>query len=73
MAHNPSSQQRRIIDSRHPNFLVDHLDWQKWRLTYRGGREYINKFLEKIDRQEDPQDFELERESHLYQRLLKQR
>jgi hypothetical protein len=58
MSHNPSSQQRRIIDSRHPNFLVDHAEWQKFRLTYRGGREYVNKYLEKIDRQEDNRDFE---------------
>jgi len=57
MVHNPHSQQRRIIDSRHPNFLVDHLEWEKWRLTYRGGRKYIDKFLEMIDRQEDPRDF----------------
>ena len=55
--YNPSSQQRRIIDSRHPNFLVDHNEWTKWRLTYRGGRDYVNKFLEKIDRQEDTTDF----------------
>lgn len=55
--HNPSSQQRRIIDSRHPNYLVDHNEWLKWRLTYRGGRDYVNKYLEKIDRQEDTTDF----------------
>ncbi len=58
MAYTPHSQQRRIIDSRHPNFLVDHLEWEKWRLTYRGGRKYIDKYLEKIDRQEDNWDFE---------------
>jgi hypothetical protein len=58
MSHQPHSHQRRIIDSRHPNFLVDHGEWEKWRLTYRGGRRYIDKFLEKIDRQEDNRDFE---------------
>jgi hypothetical protein len=58
MSHNPSSQQRRIIDSRHPSFLVDYAEWEKWRLTYRGGRQYIDKFLEKIDRQEDSIDFQ---------------
>lgn len=55
--YNPSSHQRRIIDSRHPNYLVDHNEWVKWRLTYRGGKDYVNKFLEKIDRQEDTTDF----------------
>jgi hypothetical protein len=38
---------------------VDHLEWEKWRLTYRGGRKYIDKFLEKIDRQENNKDFEV--------------
>lgn len=58
MVHTPHSHQRRIIDSRHPNFMVDHLEWQKWRLTYRGGWRYIDKYLEKIDRQEDNTDFQ---------------
>lgn len=56
--YNPSSHQRRIIDSRHPNFLVDHGEWAKWRYTYRGGTDYIQKFLIKINRQEDDLDFQ---------------
>ena len=57
MPHSPNSQTRRIIDSRHPNFLSDFAEWEKWRLTYRGGQKYIDKYLEKIDRQEDHTDF----------------
>lgn len=58
MAQQFASQQRRIIDSRHPNFLVDALEWEKWRLTYRGGQEYIDQYLKKIDRQEQDPDFQ---------------
>jgi hypothetical protein len=56
--HHPSGQQRtRIVDSRHPNYLVDVGEWEKWRLTYRGGKVYVRKYLKKIDRQEDSKDF----------------
>lgn len=60
--HSPTSRQRRIIDSRHPNFLADMGDWQKWRLTYRGGQDYLRKYLKKFSRQEDTSDFNARRE-----------
>lgn len=50
--------QHRIIDSRHPNWLSNVNDWEKWRLTYRGGEEFRNKYLERFTNREDPQDFE---------------
>jgi len=50
--------QTRIIDSRHPNFLSNVGDWEKWRLTYRGGEEFRNKYLEQFTNREDRQDFE---------------
>ena len=53
---------RRIIDSRHPNHNADVEDWQKWRLTYQGGRNYLNKYLRKFDKKEDTADFNLRRE-----------
>lgn len=52
-----NSRTRRIIDSRHPNFLQDVQDWQKWRLTYEGGRRYIQKYLKKFTKKEDNKDF----------------
>jgi hypothetical protein len=56
--HHPSSQQSiSVVDSRHPNYLVDYGEWEKWRLTYRGGKDYVRKYLKKIDRQENSQDF----------------
>ncbi len=47
----------RIIDSRHPNFLNGFDDWEKWRLTYRGGDEFRDRFLKKFDSREDVNDF----------------
>ncbi len=53
-----SLEQTRIIDSRHPNFLSSVTDWEKWRLTYRGGEEFRQKYLERFTSREDQQDFE---------------
>lgn len=48
----------RIIDSRHPNFLASSLEWDKWRLTYRGGDEFRNRYLEQFTSREDQMDFQ---------------
>lgn len=53
---------RRVIDSRHPNFLADIADWHKWRLTYQGGRQYLRKYLKKFGKKEDNKDFQNRRE-----------
>ena len=53
-----SVEQTRIIDSRYPNWLTTCSDWEKWRLTYRGGDEFRNKYLERFTSREDPNDFE---------------
>lgn len=52
------SRSRKIIDSRHPHYLADSIDWQKWRLTYQGGRQYIKKYLKKFNKQETNEDFQ---------------
>jgi len=46
-----------IIDSRHPNYLSCMSDWEKWRLTYRGGDEFRDRFLEQFSAREEPKDF----------------
>lgn len=51
------STKRRVIDARHPSYLSDQGSWEKWRYTYRGGDDFIEKYMTKIDRQEDPLDF----------------
>ncbi|MHB9044402.1 MAG: hypothetical protein ACYC35_00530 [Pirellulales bacterium] len=53
-----SLYQTRVIDSRHPNFMSNVTDWEKWRLTYRGGEEFRNKYLERFTTREDVPDFE---------------
>jgi hypothetical protein len=47
----------RIIDSRHPNFLTQLGDWEKWRLTYRGGDEFRERYLKQFNSREDAKDF----------------
>jgi len=49
---------RRIIDARHPAYLTDQGMWRKWRYTYRGGDEFVEEYMTKIDRQEDALDFQ---------------
>jgi len=46
-----------IIDSRHPNYLSCMSDWEKWRLTYRGGDEFRDRFLEQFSTREEQGDF----------------
>jgi hypothetical protein len=46
-----------IIDSRHPNYLSCMSDWQKWRLTYRGGDEFRDRYLEQFSAREERKDF----------------
>lgn len=56
------SRTRRIIDSRHPNFIADAADWEKWRLTYQGGRQYVQRFLKKFTKKEDNKEFQNRRD-----------
>ena len=56
------SRSRKIIDSRHPTFLADVEDWKKWRLTYSGGRQYVQKYLKKFHKKEDNKEFQNRRE-----------
>jgi len=46
-----------IISSRHPSYLADSGEWDRWRRTYRGGRQYVLKYLKKYDQKEDTADF----------------
>src|SRR5688572_27169186 len=48
-----------ITTTRHP--LYSESDLYKFRLTYRGGREFVDKYLEKFDTREDNDDFEKRR------------
>lgn len=47
----------RIIDSRHPSYLSDMTDWEKWRLSYGGGTPFRDRYLEKFNTREDDTEF----------------
>jgi hypothetical protein len=52
-----ADQKPRIIDSRHPSYLGGQTDWGKWRLTYSGGEEFRDSYLERFTTREDNTDF----------------
>lgn len=41
----------------HPSFSGNADEWDKWRLTYKGGPQFISRYLEKYDVREDDDDF----------------
>lgn len=57
----PINSMNRIIDSRHPGYHSAWNDWEKWRLTYRGGEEFRDRYLERFSNRENTTDFNLRR------------
>jgi len=51
----------RISTVRHPEYTDDCFDWHKWRLTYKGGRHFIEHYLEKFSKREDDTAFKSRR------------
>lgn len=51
------SQTLSLIDSRYPGYLSGMTDWSKWRLTYEGGDQFREAYLERFSTREDPSDF----------------
>lgn len=49
----------RIDRIRHPHHLRFFLDWEKWRLTFEGGRLFKDEFLVKFSKREKDADFKL--------------
>lgn len=47
-----------LIDSRHPGYLSGMTDWAKWRLSYEGGDQFREVYLEKFSGREDPADYQ---------------
>lgn len=43
----------RITKIRHPEYTDDETDWFKWRLAYKGGRQFIDNFLQRFSKRED--------------------
>lgn len=48
----------RISAVRHPEFQDDANDFFKWRLVYKGGRQFLDYYLRKFSRREDQSAFE---------------
>ncbi|MCL4855186.1 MAG: hypothetical protein KJZ78_27805, partial [Bryobacteraceae bacterium] len=46
-----------LIDSRHPGYLSGMTDWRKWRLTYEGGDDFRDAYLERFSTREDQEDY----------------
>lgn len=46
-----------ITNLRHPLYSSEHLNWFEWRLTYEGGWEFVNQYLEKFGDFEEDADF----------------
>ncbi len=53
----PNSTLPRVIDSRHPGYHSNTLNWTKWRLTYEGGESFRDKYLKEYTKREDHDDF----------------
>jgi hypothetical protein len=51
------SQTLNLVDSRHPGYLSGMTDWAKWRLSYNGGDEFREAYLERFSMREDPLEF----------------
>lgn len=51
------SQTLSLIDSRHPGYLSGMTDWNKWRLTYEGGDNFRDSYLERFSTREDQEDY----------------
>lgn len=48
----------KITNLFHPQYHLKLNDYEKWRLTYQGGRAFVDTYLEMFDGREDEDDFE---------------
>jgi plasmid stabilization system protein ParE len=46
----------------HPEYSYNFTDWAKFRLTYRGGKEFVEEYLKKYSDEEQQTDFERRRD-----------
>jgi hypothetical protein len=43
----------------HPDYVTDSINWEKYRLSYEGGRDFVEKYLKQYTSREDSADFTL--------------
>lgn len=46
-----------LVKIRHPIWLSRSADWKKWRLTYKGGEDFNDEYIEKFSHLENVTDF----------------
>lgn len=47
----------KITEITHPAFAEEEQYWCKYRHTYEGGKEFVNRYLEKLSNRESQEDF----------------
>lgn len=47
----------KLVKTRHPTWLCNAENWRKWRITYRGGDDFIEEYVKKFSNLEDNTDF----------------
>jgi hypothetical protein len=52
-----SDKPKKVTEFIHPEYLSNALKWEKWRLTYIGGDDFIDRYTEKFSVREDSVDF----------------
>jgi len=51
-----------LAELTHPAYNVDVANWQKWRLTYDSGQDFLDQYLKKFTDREGDDDFQLRKE-----------
>jgi hypothetical protein len=46
-----------ICGLKHPQYATRLADWERWRLAYAGGRDFLNRYLKQFSKREDRTDF----------------
>ena len=51
------AKQKKVNEIKHPVYVSQASDFTKYRLTYKGGKDFVNKYLERFSLREDVTDF----------------
>jgi hypothetical protein len=58
LQHSNSGVYSSVDRIKHPDYTARSLEWEKYRLTFEGGREYVERYLSKFSTREAKEDFE---------------
>jgi len=51
------TEAHKICDVQHPDYITMRTVWRQWRLTYKGGRWFIDHYLKRLSRRETADEF----------------